>query len=175
MPVTSHSIEATARRIGDALPPLVVKAERIAATVMLGAHGLRRAGPGETFWAYRNYAFADSTQRIDWRKSAKADETLIRENEWEAANTLWLWVDASARMNFKSRLANETKEHHAQVIGLAMAALALRSHERVGMMGSGERASYGRHVLPKLAHTLSQGMAEALPMPSRIQRRSTVA
>ena len=174
MPVTSHNIEGTARRLGDALPPLVVKAERIAATVMLGAHGLRRAGPGETFWAYRNYAFADSTQRIDWRKSAKADETLIRENEWEAANTLWLWVDASARMNFKSRLANETKEHHAQVIGLAMAALALRSHERVGMMGSGERASYGRHVLPTLARTLSQGNTEALPTPSRIQRRSTV-
>ena len=174
MPVSAHTIEGAARRLGDALPPLVVKAERIAATVMLGAHGLRRAGPGETFWAYRNYAFADSTQRIDWRKSAKADEILIRENEWEAANTLWLWVDASARMTFKSRLANESKQHHAQVIGLAVAALALRAHERVGMMGGAERASYGRHVLPKLAHTLSQNRGEALPSPNRLQRRSTL-
>ena len=141
---------------------------------MLGAHGLRRSGPGETFWAYRNYAFADSTQRIDWRKSAKADETLIRENEWEAANTLWLWVDTSPRMNFRSRLASETKTHHAQVLGLAMAALALRAHERVGMMGSGERASYGRHVLPKLAYALSENRADGLPMPNRMQRRSTL-
>ena len=132
VPISAHNLEGHARRLGAALPPLVVKAERIAATVMLGAHSLRRAGPGETFWAYRNYALGDPTQRIDWRKSAKVDEALIRENEWEAANTLWLWIDASPRMNFKSSLADETKSHHAQVLGLAMAALALRAHERVG-------------------------------------------
>lgn len=174
VPVSAHNIEGNARRLGDALPPLVVKAERIAATVMLGAHGLRRAGPGETFWAYRDYAFGDPTQRIDWRKSAKADETLIRENEWEVANTLWLWVDASPRMNFKSALASETKTHHAQVLGLAMAALALRAHERVGLLGSGNRASYGRHVLPKLAFDLAQGHGNELPKPNRLQRRSTL-
>ncbi len=171
--MSTHKIEGTARRLGDALPPLVVTAERVAATVMMGAHGLRRAGPGETFWAYRNYAFADSTQRIDWRKSAKADETLIRENEWEAANTLWLWVDGSPRLNFKSRLASETKEHHAQVLGLAMAALALRAHERVGLLGSGERASYGRHVLPQLSLRLRDNSSGTLPQPNRLQRRST--
>ena len=174
MPPTAHNVEGTARHLGDALPPLVVTAQHIAATVMLGAHGLRRAGPGETFWAYRNYAFGDSTQRIDWRKSAKADETLIRENEWEAANTLWLWVDASPRMNFKSSLASETKEHDAQVLGLAMAALALRAHERVGLLGSGKRASYGRHVLPTLAFDLAKGHGSELPKPNRLQRRSTV-
>ncbi len=174
MPISAHTIEGNARRLGDALPPLVVKAERLAATVMLGAHGLRRAGPGETFWAYRDYASGDPTQRIDWRKSAKADETLIRENEWEAANTLWLWVDASPRMNFKSALASETKAHHAQVLGLAMAALALRAHERVGLLGSGSRASYGRHVLPKLAFDLTQTHGNELPKPNRLQRRSTL-
>ena len=174
MPLIAHNVEGTARRLGDALPPLVVTAQHIAATVMLGAHGLRRAGPGETFWTYRNYAFGDSTPRIDWRKSAKADETLIRENEWEAANTLWLWVDASPRMNFKSALAPETKAHDAQVLGLAMAALALRAHERVGLLGSGKRASYGRHVLPTLAFDLSKGHGSELPKPSRLQRRSTV-
>ena len=174
VPTSAHNVEGTARRLGDALPPLVVKAQHIAATVMLGAHGLRRAGPGETFWAYRNYAFGDSTQRIDWRKSAKADETLIRENEWEAANTLWLWVDGSPRMNFKSALAAVTKQHAAQVLGLAMAALALRAHERVGLLGSGNRASYGRHVLPKLAFDLSRGHGSELPKPNRLQRRSTL-
>ncbi len=174
MPINAYNIEGKARRLGDALPPLVVKAERIATTVMLGAHGLRRAGPGETFWAYRKYAFGDPTQRIDWRKSAKADETLMRDNEWEAANTLWLWVDTSARMNFKSAPASETKSHHAQVLGLAMAALALRAHERVGLLGSGNRASYGRHVLPKLAFDLTQAPGNELPKPNRLQRRSTI-
>ena len=35
------------------LPPLLVEAERIAATVMQGVHGRKRAGPGESFWQYR--------------------------------------------------------------------------------------------------------------------------
>ena len=45
-----------------ALPPLLVEAERIAATVILGEHGHKRAGPGESFWQYRPYSFGDSTQ-----------------------------------------------------------------------------------------------------------------
>ena len=169
-----HETEFSARRLGAALPPLVVKAERIAATVMMGSHGLRRAGAGETFWAYRDYTFGDSTQRIDWRKSAKGDDTLIRENEWEAANTLWLWASLGPRMKFKSHLATETKRHHAEVLALAMAALALRAHERVGLLGSGERASYGRHMLSKLALGLSHGSSNDLPQPNLIQRRSSV-
>ena len=32
------------------LPPLLVEALRIAATVILGVHGRKRSGPGETFW-----------------------------------------------------------------------------------------------------------------------------
>ena len=74
------------------LPPLLVEAERIAATVMQGIHGRKRAGPGESFWQYRAYGFGDSTSRIDWRKSARSSHVFIRENEWEAANTLWLWA-----------------------------------------------------------------------------------
>ncbi len=170
---STQDVEFRARQLGAALPPLVVKAERIAATVMMGSHGLRRAGAGETFWAYRDYAFGDSTQRIDWRKSAKSDETLIRENEWEAANTLWLWANLGPRMNFKSHLADETKRHHAEVLALAMAALSLRAHERVGLLGSGERAAYGRHMLSKLAFSFAQGGSNVLPQPATTQRRST--
>jgi uncharacterized protein (DUF58 family) len=171
--VQAQDAEFRARQLGASLPPMVVKAERIAATVMLGSHGLRRAGAGESFWAYRNYAFGDSTQRIDWRQSAKGDETFIRENEWEAANTLWLWANLGPRMNFKSHLAAETKREQAQVLALAMAALSLRAHERVGLLGTGERASYGRHMLSKLALRFAQSEADQLPQASALQRRST--
>ena len=74
--------------------------ERIAATVILGVHGRKRAGPGESFWQYRPYSFGDSTQRIDWHNSARSDRVFIRENEWEAANTLWLWPSPSVSMDF---------------------------------------------------------------------------
>ena len=170
---TTHQVEHRARALGESLPPLVVQASRIAATVMMGSHGLRRAGPGENFWTYRNYTFGDSTQRIDWHKSAKSDQTYIRDNEWEVANTLWLWANRGPRMAFKSHLATETKLHHAQVLSLAMAALALRAHERVGLLGSGQRAAYGRHVLPLLGQTLTQPNDGHLPEPETFQKRST--
>ena len=169
-----HQNELAARRLGAALPPLVVGAQRIAATVMMGAHGLRRAGPGEDFWAYRSYTFGDSAQRIDWRKSARSDETFIRDNEWDVANTLWLWINRGRRMEFKSHLASETKANHAQILGLAMAALALRAHERVGILGGGRRASSGPHMLSTLAASLQACNDGVLPSPTRIQRRSVV-
>ena len=33
---------------------------------------------------------------IDWRRSASSDNLFVREREWEAAHTVWLWVDLSA-------------------------------------------------------------------------------
>ncbi len=81
------SLTDRAEAAGRVLPPLLVEAERLAATVILGDHGRKRAGPGESFWQYRPYSFGDSTQRIDWHKSARSDRIYIRENEWEAANT----------------------------------------------------------------------------------------
>ncbi|HEY8874668.1 MAG TPA: hypothetical protein VIM52_16675, partial [Stellaceae bacterium] len=44
-----------AEHAAAALPPLLVAAERIAATVAQGVHGRRRVGPGETFWQFRQY------------------------------------------------------------------------------------------------------------------------
>ena len=83
------------------LPPLLVEAERIAATIMQGIHGRKRSGPGESFWQYRAYGFGDSTSRIDWRKSARSSHVFIRENEWEAANTLWLWASPLKSMDLQ--------------------------------------------------------------------------
>ena len=172
LPASANQSEFRARQLGDALPPLVVRAERIAASVLQGSHGLRRAGVGETFWAYRPYGFGDSTQRIDWRKSAKTDEPFIKDNEWQTANTLWLWVNLGPRMSFKSHLASEPKATQAEVIGLAMAALSLRAHERVGLLGVAARASFGRDVLSRLVATMAQSNDGILPQPNTLQRRS---
>ncbi len=47
---------AAARRaeaLGARLPPLLVAAKRVAATVASGVHGRRRVGQGDAFWEYR--------------------------------------------------------------------------------------------------------------------------
>lgn len=149
-----------------------MKAERIAATIILGVHGRRRAGPGENFWQYRPYSFGDNTQRIDWHRSAKSDAVFLRDNEWEAANTLWLWSNAGSRMDFKSHLASETKKHHAQILQLALASLAIRAHERIGALGSTLRAGVGRSALRQMAQWCESPNSDSLPKPTQMQRQS---
>ena len=155
-----------------ALPPLLVEAERIAATVILGEHGRRRAGPGESFWQFRPYVFGDSSQRIDWHKSARADRVYIRENEWEAANTLWVWSSPAVSMTFKSHLAQVSKRERAQLLMLAVAALAVRASERVGALGAPYAPDHTRGQLVKIADWFLKSDGAPLPSVTRLPRFS---
>ena len=91
-----------AEQLASTLPPLLVAADRVAATVAQGVHGRRRVGQGETFWQFRQYQPGDAPQRIDWRESAKSQRLFVRETEWEAAQSVWLWRDTSASMDYGS-------------------------------------------------------------------------
>ena len=153
--------EAAAR-----LPPLLVAAERVAATVAQGVHGRRRVGTGETFWQFRRYQPGDTIQRIDWRQSAKRQHVYVRENEWEAAESVWLWQDRSASMDYASSNALPEKAESAAVLTLALASLLVRGGERVALLGSGLPPSSGRAVLERLAATLVQPDAAERSLPA---------
>ena len=99
-------------------------------------HGRRRAGPGETFWQFRQFQASDTLRQIDWRRSASSDHLYVREREWEAAHTVWLWPDLSQSMNFRSHLAPTTKRDRAVLLMLAAAELLVRGGERVAMLGA---------------------------------------
>ena len=87
----TDKIHQKAEVIASKLPPLLVSAERVAATVSQGVHGRRSIGQGETFWQFRRYEFGDATNLIDWRQSGKNQHVFVRETEWEAAQTVCLW------------------------------------------------------------------------------------
>eukprot|EP01037_Dinobryon_pediforme_P045288 gene45288-57683_t len=117
------------------LPSLIVAARQVATTVMHGVHGRRRAGMGETFWQFRPFTTGESTTQIDWRRSARDDRVYVREREWEAAHTIWLWIDRSPSMAYVSALAREPKVDRALTLGFAAAYLLVRGGERVGLRG----------------------------------------
>src|SRR5690348_18272258 len=100
---------AGAHGLAAAMPRLVLEARRVASTVIHGLHGRRRAGSGENFWQFRRFVSGEEARRIDWRRSARDDNLYVREREWEAAHTIWLWPDRSPSMAFSSRLARESK------------------------------------------------------------------
>lgn len=165
MAVRSELVQPEAARIGarhehaaldlaGALPRLVVAARRASATVAHGLHGRRRSGVGENFWQFRRFGQGDPIGRIDWRRSARDDHVYIREQEWEAAHTIWIWIDRSRSMSFKSSLSETSKVERAAVLGLALADLLVRGGERVGLLGLG-RPTASRLAIEKLAETLA--------------------
>jgi uncharacterized protein (DUF58 family) len=169
-------LEQTAHGVADRLPDLLLEAERIAANVSHGIHGRRRAGPGETFWQFRQYGSNDSAQAIDWRRSASSDHLYVREREWEAAHTVWLWPDMSPSMNFKSHLSASTKRDRALVLMLASAELLVRSGERVALLGL-TQPNASRRASTKIAEAIAQAahnseLHQSLPPQSRLSRFS---
>src|SRR6202140_3740947 len=95
--------------LAASMPRLILEARRIAATIIHGLHGRRRAGSGENFWQYRRFVSGEPAQRVDWRRSGRDDPLYVREQEWEAAHTVWIWPDRSPSMSFTSRLVRDTK------------------------------------------------------------------
>jgi uncharacterized protein (DUF58 family) len=154
-----------AEQLAATLPPLLVAAERVASTVAQGVHGRRRVGQGETFWQFRQYETGDRPESIDWRQSAKSDRVFVRETEWEAAQSIWIWRDLSASMQWRSSDDYPTKRERADLLTLALAALLMRGGEHVGLLGLGARAATGRSVLSRLAVNIERGDGPAEDLP----------
>lgn len=150
------ALRARAEALGEALPPLLAEAELLAATIVLGEHGRRRAGMGDEFWQYRPAAPGDSVRLIDWRRSARSDAHFVREREWQASQTVTLWVDPSKSMTFTGHKARPPKADRARLLALALAVLLLRGGERVGLAGDQAPARPGRAQLLRIAQALSE-------------------
>jgi uncharacterized protein (DUF58 family) len=159
-----------AEQVASVLPPLLVAAERVAVTVAQGVHGRRRVGQGETFWQFRQYGPGDAAAQIDWRESAKSQRLYVRETEWEAAQSVWLWRDGSASMNYTSTgylRGGEwpTKRDRAELLLLALGSLLVRGGERLTLLGSGMAPMSGRIALTRLAEMVGRDPPEPSSLP----------
>jgi uncharacterized protein (DUF58 family) len=174
---TSLVAQQRAEQLASALPPLLVAAERIAATVEQGVHGRRRVGQGETFWQFRRYEPGDSATKIDWRQSAKSDPIFVREMEWAAAQSVWLWRDGSASMRYRSADSLPQKIERADLLTLALAALLVRGGERIALLGGGWRPVSGRTALNRMALQLGRDEAgsDSLPRFEPLPRHAHLA
>ena len=170
------ALEREAHGLADRLPEILIDAQRIAQTVAHGLHGRRRAGPGETFWQFRQFQASDTLRQIDWRRSASSDHLYVREREWEAAHTVWLWPDLSESMNFRSHLAPSTKRDRAVLLMLAAAELLVRGGERVAMLGltqpTASRKATTRMAEAILAHQSAESVGATQPPKVQLARFS---
>ncbi len=155
------TLRSQAQALGQALPPLLAEAEHLAANVVLGDHGRHRAGMGDEFWQYRPAHPGDSARMVDWRRSARSDQHFVREKEWQAAQSVTLWVDPSRSMRFQGDTQRPQKGDRARLLALALAVLLLRGGERVGLSGDSVPPRSGRVQLDRLVMALSDEVADA--------------
>jgi uncharacterized protein (DUF58 family) len=114
---------------------------------------------GETFWQFRQYQAGDAAEEIDWRQSARSRHLFVREQEWEAAESVWIWCDLSASMAFRSGPKLPLKWERAALLTLALASLLVRGGERPAA------GRFGTETLTRcLARAAEEGAAQA-PLP----------
>jgi uncharacterized protein (DUF58 family) len=156
--------DGESRGLAASLPRLMLEARRIAANVIHGVHGRRRAGAGESFWQYRRFVSGEPSQNVDWRRSARDDHLYVREQEWEAAHTVWLWPDRSASMAFASKSARDSKLERALIVTFALAELLVAGGERVGVPGLMNPTS-NSNVIDKMAQAMLHDTAMRASLP----------
>lgn len=171
------ALEREAVTLVDRMPELLMEADRIASTVAHGIHGRRRAGPGETFWQFRQYQSGEGAHLVDWRRSAGSDQLFVREREWEAAHTLYLWPNLSSSMTFKSHLSPVTKQERALVLLLGATELLVRGGERVALLGLTQPTA-NRRATQRLAEQIVMNndgtLDRSQPPQARLARFSSV-
>jgi uncharacterized protein (DUF58 family) len=162
--VAIRRADGESRTLAASLPRLVLEARRIAANVIHGLHGRRRAGTGENFWQYRRFISGEPSQNVDWRRSARDDHLYVREHEWESAHTVWLWPDRSPSMAFASKQARDSKLERTLIVTFALAELLVEGGERVGIPGLMPPTA-SRGVIDKMAQVLLHDEAARLSLP----------
>src|SRR6201999_3112253 len=155
---------AGARTLAESMPRLVLEARRVASSVLHGVHRRPPAGPGESFWQYRRFNSGEPAQNVDWRRSARDDHLYVREREWEAAHTIWLWPDRSPSMAFASKGARDSKLERGLIVTFALAELLVAGGERVGIPGL-MNPTASRSVIDKMAQAMLHDEADRLSLP----------
>jgi uncharacterized protein (DUF58 family) len=173
-PAVDASIMASALDLSYAMPPLMLEARRVAASFAHGLHGRRRQGLGENFWQFRAFRPGEPAHTIDWRRSARDDTLYVREREWETAHKIWLWVDRSASMPFRSSYALLSKMERALVLTLALADILVERGERVGLWNLLEPRA-ARHMMERCAEALMLNQDRSgVPMPRALPFREEI-
>jgi len=177
-PSTRARLRRAAEEQAARFPPLLAEAQHLALSITHGSHGRRQEGMGDEFWQYRPAQPGDQRGRIDWRRSARGDVHFIRQHEWQAAQSVLMWVDDGLSMRFSGDPnARPTKHDRASVLALSLAILLLRGGERVGMMQDGTPPRTGRTQIERLLvqmtgpqpeHDHARLMPRPLPRGARV-------
>jgi uncharacterized protein (DUF58 family) len=99
---------------------------------LTGLHRSPHYGFSQEFKEYRAYVEGDDPRFVDWNVYARTERTYIRRYEGETNTRLMILLDASASMGYTS--GTITKLQYAKFLAAALAYLATRQHDPVGLI-----------------------------------------
>jgi uncharacterized protein (DUF58 family) len=139
----------------------------VAEGVYAGAHRSARKGAGVEFGGHRAYTPGDDLRWLDVRSLLRHDHLLVRQFETETDRALRLVVDATASMGYRGAAAPGSKIAWASLVAAALARIAIRSGDPVGLgfIGGAPRArgvpvSGGREAFERVVDALEGQRAE---------------
>ncbi|MBV9929307.1 MAG: DUF58 domain-containing protein [Acidobacteria bacterium] len=188
--------ESSARGVPRFLDPEVLarigSLELLARAVVEGfIAGLHRSpftGFSTEFTEYRQYHPGDDLRYLDWRLLGRTDRFFIKKYRADTNAQVTLLVDTSGSMRYAGAEGGVTKLQYAQFLAAALAHLAARQQDAVGLTAFGRevhthvpalnRTGHMRTIYGRLS-TLEAGgetrLAEALHLTAdRLTRRGVV-
>jgi len=119
----------------ESAPDLYLTARTMVEGLYQGRHQTRQRGASTEFYDFRAYAPGDPAQRVDWKVFGRTDRLYVRRFRHTSQLTVMIVVDRSASMNFAGfRADTSTKDRRARELAAALAFLAIRQSDRVGLV-----------------------------------------
>lgn len=102
-----------------------------------GSNRSQSIGIGQEFSQYRGYEPGDDLRLLDWKMYARSERYFVKLSEIETNITIKFIVDASHSMSYSEN--GLSKLHYAKVITAALAYLARKQSDAVGLYGINDK------------------------------------
>ena len=166
-----------AEELSNKIPSLYVKADRIANTIWEGMHSRNKDGLGDNFWQFRKYEYGDPAHLIDWKKTAKSNETFIQEKELQTLQNFVIWRDTSRSMNFRSSESIDTKLYRANLFTLTLTIILSKSGENIVLNGLKTELLKGGNAVNFVSNQINEKVTDSFkssPNINEIKNNSDV-
>lgn len=134
------------------LPNLALQARYMAEGFLWGQHRSPQKGSSVEFAEYRNYQFGDDLRRVDWRLYGRTDRLHVKQFEEETQLRIFLVLDTSASMDFRSRPTAMSKIEFARLALAALGLVAQRQRDAFGLALAGPELTDFLRPKASIAH-----------------------
>ncbi len=136
----------------SSLPELELQARFLVGGFMSGLHHSPLKGGSAEFKEYRDYQPGDDLKLIDWKVYARNDRLHIRLREEESDMNVYILLDKSASMNYKSSKALMTKWSYARALAAAFLYFLKQQRDNVSLSFSGNGLESYQHPSARPVH-----------------------